>query len=75
MKLPVISGKDLIKLLYKNFGYRPIRQKGDHVTITDDKHFVTVPLHNELDVGTLKGILSDCEISGDKFVTEYQKLH
>ena len=73
MKLPVISGKDLIKLLYRNFGFRPIRQRGDHVTITNDKHFATVQLHSELDTGTLLGILEDCGISREEFLKVYMK--
>ena len=73
MRLPVISGKDLIKILYRNFGFRPIRQRGDHVTITNDKHFVTVPLHDELDTGTLLGVLEDCGISREEFLKAYHK--
>ncbi|MDI6721218.1 MAG: type II toxin-antitoxin system HicA family toxin [Candidatus Aenigmarchaeota archaeon] len=73
MKLPVISGKEMIKILYKDFGFRPIRQRGDHVTITNDKAFVTVPLHGELDIGTLKSILDDCGISREEFLRAYQK--
>lgn len=73
MKLPVISGKELIKILYKDFNFRPIRQKGDHVTITNDSIFVTVPLHDELDTGTLKSILEDCRISREEFLEFYNK--
>lgn len=73
MKLPVISGKEMLKILYKHFGFRPIRQKGDHVTITNDKSFVTVPLHKELDIGTLKAILDDCGISRKEFIKAYSK--
>ena len=73
MKLPVISGKELIKILYKKFGFRPIRQKGDHITITNDNAFVTVPLHAELDIGTLKSILDDCGISRDEFIKAYSR--
>ena len=73
MKFPVISGKELIKILYKNFGFYPIRQKGDHVTITNDKAFVTVPLHKELDIGTLKSILDDCGISREEFMKTCSK--
>lgn len=72
MRLPVISGKELIKILYKKFGFRPIRQKGAHVTITNDKNFATVPLHKELDIGTLQGILEDCGISREEFLKAYQ---
>lgn len=64
MKLPVISGKDLIRILYKHFGFRPIRQRGDHVTITNDKYFVTVPLHNELGIGTLNQFLMTVKSQG-----------
>lgn len=73
MRLPIISGKELIKILYKNFGFRPIRQRGDHVTITDDKVFVTVPLHRELDIGTLNSILDDCDVSREDFLKAYRK--
>lgn len=73
MRLPVISGKEMIKILYKEFGFRPIRQRGDHVTITNDKVFVTVPLHRELDIGTLKSVLDDCGISREEFLRAYKK--
>ena len=75
MKLPVISGKEMIKILYKEFGFRPIRQRGTHVTITNDKAFVTVPLHGELDTGTLKGILDDCGITRDEFLKARDRVH
>jgi len=44
-KLPVISGKDLIKILGKT-GCSPIRQNGSHVQLAgNNKKPVTVPLH------------------------------
>ncbi|MDG6966810.1 MAG: type II toxin-antitoxin system HicA family toxin [Nitrososphaerota archaeon] len=49
-KLPVISGKQLIKILTKAFGFRVLRQKGSHVTLTNDVSFITVPMHPELDL-------------------------
>jgi predicted RNA binding protein YcfA (HicA-like mRNA interferase family) len=72
MRLPIISGKELIKLLYNHFGFRPIRQRGDHVTITNDNAFVTVPLHRELDTRTLIAILEDCGISREDFMDAYR---
>jgi predicted RNA binding protein YcfA (HicA-like mRNA interferase family) len=75
MRLPVISGKEMIKILYKDFGFRPIRQRGDHVTITNDKAFATVPLHSELDTGTLKSVLNDCGISREEFLNAYGRCH
>lgn len=67
-KLPHISGKDLIRILTKYFGFRVLRQKGSHITLTDDKVFITIPLHPELDIGTLNAILKDSGISRDNFL-------
>ena len=68
MKLPIISGVQLIKILTKNFGFRILRQKSTHVTLTNDISFITVPLHYELAKGTLNGILKDANISREKFM-------
>lgn len=68
VKLPVISGYELIKILTKHFGFRTLRQKGSHVTLTNDIVFITVPLHDELDKGTLNSILKDADISREEFL-------
>ena len=67
-KLPVISGYELIKILTKHFSFRFLRQKGSHVTLTNDIFFITVPLHKELDKGTLNAILKDANISREDFL-------
>ena len=57
MSLPVISGGKLIRFLSKQ-GFKVQRQKGSHVIVRhSDGRQTTVPLHNELDRGTLKAIL------------------
>jgi predicted RNA binding protein YcfA (HicA-like mRNA interferase family) len=66
-KLPVVSGRDLTKILTKHFGFRVLRQKGSHVTLTNDVSFITVPLHAELDRGTLRAILNDARIEKEVF--------
>jgi predicted RNA binding protein YcfA (HicA-like mRNA interferase family) len=62
MRLPRdISGKDLIKRL-EAFGYFTTRQTGSHVRVTTSlagEHHITVPLHDQLRVGTLNSIISD----------------
>lgn len=73
MRLPVISGSELLKIFHRHFGFYPLRQKGDHVTITNDRIFITVPLHRELDVGTLKSILEDAGITRGEFLRTYKK--
>ena len=72
-KLPRISGFELIKILSKRFGFRVLRQRGSHVTITNDDKFITIPLHKELDIGTLKAILEDAGISREEFLRAYNK--
>lgn len=67
-KLPVISGFELIKILAKHFAFRVLRQKGSHATLTNDIAFITVPLHKELDRGTLRSILKDANISREEFL-------
>ena len=58
MFLPVISGGELIKFLFKR-GFSKQRQKGSHVIVKhSDGRRTTVPLHSELDRGTLKAILN-----------------
>jgi len=59
-----ISGKELVKRL-EAFGYLETRQSGSHVRVTTSvqgEHHVTIPMHDELRVGTLSSILSDVAI-------------
>jgi len=69
MKTPVISGKELIKILAKE-GFEIAGQKGSHVRLkkkTPEKTLVTVvPLHKRLDIGTLLAILKQCEMKKEK---------
>ena len=67
-KLPRISGAEVIKILSKFFGFRALRQRGSHITLTNDSVFLTVPLHKDLDRGTLLAILRDAGISRDDFL-------
>lgn len=71
MKLPVVSGKEVIKALTKA-GFVIDRQRGSHVRLEknfgDDVIKVTVPLHNPLKKGTLARIIKDSGLSVDEFV-------
>jgi len=68
-KLSPIVGKKLVKILCNKFGFRVIRQKGSHVTITNGTIYVTIPL-KEIRVGLLGVILNDCDISREEFLRE-----
>jgi len=57
VSLPVTSGGELVRFLVKQ-GFVIKRQRGSHVILKhNDKRSTSVPLHNELDRGTLRGIL------------------
>ncbi len=60
MKLPQISGLELIKILHK-FGFITSRQRGSHVRLEkrvgNEIIKLTVPLHNKLKKGTLLSII------------------
>jgi predicted RNA binding protein YcfA (HicA-like mRNA interferase family) len=60
-KLRVLSGKEVVKILSK-FGFEVVSQRGSHVKLRrilpdGTKQTLTVPLHDELDKGTLKAII------------------
>ncbi|MEK6582268.1 MAG: type II toxin-antitoxin system HicA family toxin, partial [Nitrospirota bacterium] len=59
-KLKRISGEKAIKRLEK-LGFQQVRQRGSHVVMkkqtSDEEIGCVVPLHKELAIGTLRGIL------------------
>lgn len=70
-KLPRISGEGAIRVLEK-FGFLRIRQKGSHVILKKGSPQgnigCVVPLHRELAVGTLHGIIKQAKISDEEFI-------
>jgi len=68
-KLPVVSGKKLIKAL-EEIGFDFIRQRGDHVIMKhNDGRVVTIPLKKEIKKGTLKkGILNPLNIDVEELI-------
>jgi predicted RNA binding protein YcfA (HicA-like mRNA interferase family) len=71
-KLPNLSGREIIKVLTR-MGFVQVRQKGSHVilkrrTLTHEIGCV-VPLHKEVALGTLKGILKQGNITQEDFLS------
>ena len=70
-KLPRLSGHKTIKVLSK-IGFVPKRQKGSHVILIKEtekgKIGCVVPLHKELEIGTLAGILRQAKVSKEEFL-------
>ena len=70
-RLPRISGKDVIEILEK-LGFKIVRQRGSHVILKKEtklgKIGCVVPLHKELAIGTLKGILKQADVEIEEFI-------
>lgn len=66
--MPRVSGKQVIKALVKA-GWSVERQKGSHVVLfKEGVGIVVVPLHKELDRGTLRAIIKQSGMSVKEFV-------
>ncbi len=65
------SGKEVIKILSREFGFSFISQKGSHVKLRKKlgNRIITIiiPLHKELARGTLLGILELAGVSEENF--------
>lgn len=67
-KLPILSGKEVVKALGK-LGYMVNDQKGSHIHL---RHPIlrplTVPKHPEVARGTLRIIIKDADLTIEKFL-------
>lgn len=68
-KLPVISGNQAIHA-FERAGWTIARQKGSHVVLIKEgrKANLSIPLHKELDIGTLRGLIRDSGIKIPEFI-------
>ena len=65
-KLPRTSGAAIVKAL-ERLGFVKVRQSGSHVIMRRGPKGCVVPMHSEIKVGTLAGILRQADISLDEF--------
>ncbi len=70
-RLPRASGQEVIRAL-EQLGFVQIRQRGSHVilkrqTLTGEVGCV-VPLHREVAIGTLAGILKQAQVTPEEFL-------
>ena len=72
MPKKVLSGKKVIKVLCREFGFYFISQKGSRAKLKKkikNREIITiVPLHKELAPGTLKGVLDLAEVNIEEFL-------
>jgi predicted RNA binding protein YcfA (HicA-like mRNA interferase family) len=70
-KLTRLSGEEMIRRLEK-LGFQRVRQRGSHVILKKQTSKgdigCVVPLHKELAIGTLHGILKQANLSVEEFI-------
>jgi predicted RNA binding protein YcfA (HicA-like mRNA interferase family) len=69
-RLRRVSGEEAVRAL-ERLGFRRVRQRGSHVVLRRETAQgpigCVVPLHRELAVGALHGILQQARLSPDEF--------
>ena len=78
LRLPRLSGEEVVKVLTGKFGFHVKGRKGSHVKLVkyvgDRKVVTIVPLHRELKVGTLLGVLRLAEIGRKEFIEACKEI-
>ncbi len=72
VELRRVSGQDAIRAL-ERLGFVKVRQRGSHVVMKkmpEGSAGCAVPLHRELAIGTLRGILKQAGVSPDEFLEQ-----
>ncbi|MCK5661805.1 MAG: type II toxin-antitoxin system HicA family toxin, partial [Methanosarcinales archaeon] len=66
-----VSGKTAVKVLCNKFGFEISGRTGSHVRLSkmtsEGKIGTVVPMHDELKIGTLKGLLKLAKVDSDDF--------
>ena len=66
-KLPRISGPECLRAL-QQLSFTQIRQRGSHVVMRRGDRGCVVPMHREMKVGTLHGVLKQAGVDADDFI-------
>jgi predicted RNA binding protein YcfA (HicA-like mRNA interferase family) len=69
-KLPIVSGKELVKALSK-IGYEVDHQTGSHIILRQKNpphRRLVVPNHKEIAKGTLRAIIREAGLTVEEFV-------
>lgn len=72
-RLRRVSGREAIRAL-ERLGFEQVRQRGSHIVLRQETaegaKGCVVPLHRELAIGTLRGILKQAGVGVDEFVEQ-----
>jgi predicted RNA binding protein YcfA (HicA-like mRNA interferase family) len=71
-RLRKVSGKTVLKILCNKMGFTISGRSGSHVRLLkmtpEGKVGTVVPMHNELKIGTLKGVLRLAKVDPEEFM-------
>ncbi len=71
-KLPHVSGAEIQRTL-ERLGFQKVRQGGSHVVMKRDTKGCVVPMHGEVKIGTLAGLLRQAQVSPEEFMLALRK--
>jgi predicted RNA binding protein YcfA (HicA-like mRNA interferase family) len=75
-KLRRVSGEEAIRTP-ERLGFRRVRQRGSHVILKKETAHgligCVVPLHRELAIGTLHGVLQQAKVQAEQFLEKLQQ--
>ena len=71
-KLPHVSGAEIQRAL-ERLGFQKVRQSGSHVVLKRESKGCVVPMHGEVKIGTLAGLLRQAEVSAEQFTVALRK--
>jgi predicted RNA binding protein YcfA (HicA-like mRNA interferase family) len=72
-RIPVVSGKQLVKTLLK-MGYYIRSQQGSHIHLRHPLHPpITIPNHKEVARGTLRAIINQTGLTSEEFLELLKK--
>lgn len=66
-KLPHVSGQQVLRAL-ERLGFQMVRQSGSHVVMRRESKGCVVPMHSDVKIGTLAGVLRQAEVSAEEFI-------
>jgi predicted RNA binding protein YcfA (HicA-like mRNA interferase family) len=66
-KLPHVSGAEIQRAL-EQLGFQKVRQSGSHVIMKRESKGCVIPMHSEVKVGTLAGLLRQAEVAPEEFI-------
>jgi predicted RNA binding protein YcfA (HicA-like mRNA interferase family) len=71
-KLPRVSGAEAVRAL-ERIGFVKVRQSGSHVVMRREAKGCVVPMHAEIKVGTLAGVLRQADVAAEEFTDALRK--